>query len=199
MHASARTVLGLLLLVGCGDATADGDAGLRPDAAEHDASQQIGDASIADSDMTDTESVDAHSGDTDATDAASSDTSAPEPDAGPSEPEVPVHERPQSKSEMLLFDASRDRGATIDYHSFRIPALAYVGSTLIAFAEARQCGHDDFGNINMVMKRSRDNGRTWGPLEEVEGRGDGTWATRLPLWTQRRGPCGSSCPSIAET
>ncbi|MCA9614247.1 MAG: exo-alpha-sialidase [Sandaracinus sp.] len=97
------------------------------------------------------------------------------------DPGPPVHERPQSHTQSLLFDPARDRGDTIGYHSFRIPAIARVGHTLLAFAEGRACSADDYGNINLVMKRSRDDGRTWGPLEEVEGRGPGTWGNPTPV------------------
>lgn len=115
---------------------------------------------------------------------------AGEEDAGEpdTEPETPVHLRPQSKTQILLFDPARDRGETIGYHSFRIPALIRTTEdTLIAFAEARQCAADDFGNINMVMRRSHDHGRTWGPLEEVEGGGPGTWGNPTPVVDETTG------------
>ncbi|MFH1730289.1 MAG: sialidase family protein [Planctomycetota bacterium] len=47
---------------------------------------------------------------------------------------------------------------------YRIPSLALSKKgTILAFAEARRVGGADFGNIDAVVKRSEDNGKTWGP------------------------------------
>src|SRR5690606_34423430 len=52
------------------------------------------------------------------------------------------------------------------YACYRIPALIRAkDGTLIAFAEARKNSCSDTGDIDLVMKRSSDNGETWGPLE----------------------------------
>lgn len=49
--------------------------------------------------------------------------------------------------------------------SFRIPAVVVTaGGTLLAFCEGRVGSREDFGNIAVVLKRSTDGGRTWGPL-----------------------------------
>ena len=46
------------------------------------------------------------------------------------------------------------------YKSYRIPALICLpDGDLLAFCEGRVAGSDDFGNIDIVMKRSRDQGR----------------------------------------
>lgn len=48
---------------------------------------------------------------------------------------------------------------------YRIPAIISLpGGDLLAFAEGRVHGGSDFGDINIVMKRSTDKGRTWGTL-----------------------------------
>lgn len=48
------------------------------------------------------------------------------------------------------------------YKSFRIPAIVRAGNNdLLALAEGRVNNAADFGNIDLVMKRSSDNGRTW--------------------------------------
>lgn len=53
-----------------------------------------------------------------------------------------------------------------DYHTFRIPALAVTThGTLLAFAEGRKAGRGDAGEIDLVLKRSIDNGVTWQPLQ----------------------------------
>lgn len=54
------------------------------------------------------------------------------------------------------------------YGTFRIPALLRLpDGTLLAFAEGRRNGLSDFGNIQVVMKRSRDGGRHWSALQVV--------------------------------
>ena len=47
---------------------------------------------------------------------------------------------------------------------YRIPALAVSKKgTILAFCEARRTGGADVGDIDAVVKRSEDNGKTWGP------------------------------------
>ncbi|MFH1730291.1 MAG: sialidase family protein [Planctomycetota bacterium] len=47
---------------------------------------------------------------------------------------------------------------------YRIPALAVsTKGTILAFAEARRTTGADVGDIDAVVKRSEDNGKTWGP------------------------------------
>ncbi|MDO0915469.1 sialidase family protein [Streptomyces sp. DT2A-34] len=51
------------------------------------------------------------------------------------------------------------------YASFRIPAVvATSAGTLLAFCEGRVESAADHGQIDIVLKRSTDGGRTWGPL-----------------------------------
>ncbi|HEY2838759.1 MAG TPA: sialidase family protein, partial [Pirellulales bacterium] len=54
------------------------------------------------------------------------------------------------------------------YHTFRIPSLIIAkDGTLLAFAEGRKNGRSDSGDIDLVLRRSKNNGRTWTPLEIV--------------------------------
>ncbi len=54
------------------------------------------------------------------------------------------------------------------YKSFRIPAIIKApNNDLIAFCEGRKNGMGDFGNIQIVMKRSHDNGKSWGAIQIV--------------------------------
>lgn len=61
---------------------------------------------------------------------------------------------------------------TIDgYPVFRIPAIVRANDgTLLAFCEGR-AGISDGGNIDLVLKRSTDNGLTWGPWILVQDEG----------------------------
>ncbi|MFD9907085.1 exo-alpha-sialidase [Streptomyces sp. NPDC059063] len=58
------------------------------------------------------------------------------------------------------------------YASFRIPAVVRTrGGVVLAFCEGRVGSQEDFGNIDVVLKRSADGGRTWGPLQVVGANG----------------------------
>jgi len=64
---------------------------------------------------------------------------------------------------VTVFESGKD-----GYKSFRIPAMiATPNGTILAFCEGRTNGSDDFGNINIVMKSSNDNGQTWNELKTV--------------------------------
>lgn len=52
------------------------------------------------------------------------------------------------------------------YKSFRIPAIVRAANKdLLAIAEGRVNGAADFGDINLVLKRTSDDGKSWSPLE----------------------------------
>ncbi|MDQ0777691.1 sialidase-1 [Streptomyces aurantiacus] len=58
------------------------------------------------------------------------------------------------------------------YASFRIPAVvATAAGTLLAFCEGRVGSRDDFGHIDIVLKRSTDRGLTWGPFQVAASNG----------------------------
>lgn len=72
---------------------------------------------------------------------------------------------------VLLFGISRAQEVNVfvagedGYKSYRIPAIVKDKTgQLIAFAEGRVDHAGDFGNVDIVYKVSRDNGKTWGPL-----------------------------------
>lgn len=95
-----------------------------------------------------------------------------------------VHTRAQVHNHMVLFN-----GGTDGYHSYRIPSIIKTtNGTLLAFAEGRRWGNGDFGDINLVYKRSTDHGNTWSGLLEVVGTGPGTWGnpTAVTDWDNGR-------------
>jgi sialidase-1 len=54
------------------------------------------------------------------------------------------------------------------YHTYRIPALLVTQKgTLLLFCEGRKTSRGDHGDVDLVLKRSSDGGKTWGPLELV--------------------------------
>ncbi|GHG98533.1 sialidase family protein [Streptomyces rubradiris] len=89
-------------------------------------------------------------------------------------PAAPAHAEPSATGpefeQQVLFKASQDPG----YACFRIPAVVRTtDGTLLAFAEGRVLNCGDAADIDIVLKRSTDGGRTWGPLQVVnEGAGD---------------------------
>ncbi|WP_369194987.1 exo-alpha-sialidase [Streptomyces djakartensis] len=103
-------------------------------------------------------------------------------------PAGPAQGRPAAAApgftQQVLFKAGRDPG----YACFRIPALVRTPrGTLLAFAEGRVLNCGDAADIDIVVKRSTDGGRTWGPLRVVtEGAGD-THGNPTPLVDRRTG------------
>ncbi|MFN5425979.1 MAG: exo-alpha-sialidase, partial [Bacteroidota bacterium] len=73
----------------------------------------------------------------------------------------------------LLTNAQTDhvvvfRSGESGYHTFRIPAIIRAANgDLLAFCEGRKNGSGDFGNIDIVMRRSTDGGKQWGELQVV--------------------------------
>ncbi|MEZ6014913.1 MAG: sialidase family protein [Planctomycetota bacterium] len=59
---------------------------------------------------------------------------------------------------------------THDTHTFRIPALAATPQgTLLAICDARRKDASDLpGDIDLVLRRSLDGGRTWSPLRVIQ-------------------------------
>jgi len=69
--------------------------------------------------------------------------------------------------ETVVFEGGKDGAA-----SYRIPAIVKLRSgKLLAFAEARRKGAGDFGDNDIVLKTSSDNGRTWSKQTVVADNG----------------------------
>ncbi|MFV0132709.1 exo-alpha-sialidase [Streptomyces sp. HMX87] len=80
--------------------------------------------------------------------------------------------------QQVLFKADRDPG----YACFRIPAIVRTTKgTLLAFAEGRVLNCGDAADIDIVLKRSTDGGRTWGPLRVVNDGGGDTHGNPAPV------------------
>jgi len=69
------------------------------------------------------------------------------------------------------------------YDTYRIPALAVsAAGTVLAFCEGRRDSSSDSGQIDLLLKRSADGGRTWGDQQVVVTEPDMT--------------CGNPCPVV---
>lgn len=77
---------------------------------------------------------------------------------------------------------------TDGYNEFRIPSIVQTNDgTLLAFAEGRVDSPSDNGNIDVVMKTSNDEGKTWGPLHIIDSTGDGKWGNPVPIVNRQTG------------
>lgn len=70
---------------------------------------------------------------------------------------------PLAAQQTLVFEGGKEGHAI-----YRIPAIISLpDSTLLAFAEGRVHGSNDFGDINLVMKQSQDGGLSWSPIRTL--------------------------------
>lgn len=74
------------------------------------------------------------------------------------------------------------------YDTYRIPALVVTNQgTLLAFCEGRKAGRGDSGNIDLVLKRSVDQGKTWLPMQILVDDGSNTCGNPAPVVDRRTG------------
>ena len=58
------------------------------------------------------------------------------------------------------------------YHTYRIPAIIVSPKgDLLAFCEGRKLSRSDTGDIDIVMKRSNDGGKTWSKMQVIADQG----------------------------
>ncbi len=86
--------------------------------------------------------------------------------------------KPQQTTRVNLFVSGQD-----GYHTYRIPVLLVTkAGTLLAFCEGRKGSQGDTGNIDMLVKRSADNGATWSDQQVI--------------WDDGVNVCGNPCPVV---
>lgn len=74
------------------------------------------------------------------------------------------------------------------YKCFRIPAIVSTSKgTLLAFAEGRKKHCGDADDIDLVLRRSEDGGKTWSPITVVWDDGGNTCGNPAPVIDQRTG------------
>ncbi len=77
---------------------------------------------------------------------------------------------------------SGDFGGDLGYAYFRIPAVVTAtDGSVLAFSEGRLNSGADYGNIDLVMRRSTDGGKTWGSLQVVWDDGTNTCGNPTPV------------------
>ena len=71
------------------------------------------------------------------------------------------------------------------YHTYRIPSLLRTQrGNLLAFCEGRRHSASDTGDIDLLLKRSTDGGRTW--------------SRQQIIWDDGPNTCGNPCPVVDE-
>ena len=99
---------------------------------------------------------------------------------------IAVSQEPETPPAYVMVDVF-SRGEA-GYHTFRIPAVVKAGDdVLLAFAEGRKEGGGDSGDIDLVLKRSTDGGRTWGELQLVADNGAGVFGNPAPVVDRQTG------------
>jgi sialidase-1 len=72
------------------------------------------------------------------------------------------------------------------YHTYRIPVLTVAtNGALLAFCEGRKNSASDTGRIDLLLKRSTDNGKTW--------------SAQQILWSDGTNVCGNPAPVLDQS
>ena len=92
---------------------------------------------------------------------------------------VPPEEEVLSSEFNYIYNQGTD-----GFELYRIPAIVKSKSnTLLAFAEARKArSNGDSGDIDLVVKRSSDNGKTW--------------SKQITIWNDGQNTCGNPVPIV---
>jgi len=88
-----------------------------------------------------------------------------------------------AKAALLTGHTDLFISGTNGYHTYRIPALLVTKKeTLLAFCEGRKKSRADSGDIDLLLKRSEDGGKTWSKQQVI--------------WDDKANTCGNPCPVV---
>ena len=90
---------------------------------------------------------------------------------------------PEGVTRVALFRPG-DRG----YPTFRMEAMVVSPhGTILAFTEGRKGGSGVHGDVDLLLRRSADGGRTWGPIQIAVDNGPNTVCYPTPLVDHQTG------------
>lgn len=96
---------------------------------------------------------------------------------------IPLSIRAEGKDFNYIFNQGMS-----GYECFRIPAIVQAkNGDLLAFAEARKKSCSDTGDIDLVMRRSSDGGKTWSALQLIWDDGENVCGNPAPVVEQESG------------
>lgn len=91
----------------------------------------------------------------------------------------------EPKNNAVPIQASLWKAGEGGYHTYRIPSIiALPGEVMLAFCEGRKYSQSDTGDIDLLMRRSRDGGVSW--------------SEQQVLWDDGENTCGNPCPVFDE-
>ncbi|HEY3455766.1 MAG TPA: sialidase family protein, partial [Bryobacteraceae bacterium] len=68
------------------------------------------------------------------------------------------------------------------YYTYRVPSLIVTAKgTLLAFCEGRRNSGSDAGDIDVLLRRSFDRGKTWSAVQTVADKGEDTVGNPTPV------------------
>lgn len=98
-----------------------------------------------------------------------------------------------SSPQTELQDVTVFQNGLEGYKCYRIPAIVKApNGDLLAFAEARRNNCGDFGDVEIVMKSSADQGKSWSALQVVADNGSDQAGNQAPVFdlTDKQYPKG---------
>ena len=109
-----------------------------------------------------------------------------------------------ARSEPMLTSVDVFTSGADGYHTFRIPAIEIAADgTLLAFAEARKHTSEDPGfgkqDIDLVLKRSTDGGKTWSKMKMHRGPRRGVVGGEPGDGAGRASAAGCGCSTSARS
>ncbi|NLE36843.1 MAG: PEP-CTERM sorting domain-containing protein [Pirellulaceae bacterium] len=92
----------------------------------------------------------------------------------------------QTARAVEFFESTVFTSGQEGYAYYRIPSIVQAADgTLLAFAEGRKNDRDDSGDIDLVLRRSFDNGVSWDSMQVI--------------WSNGQGVAGNPCPVVDQT
>ncbi|MEN6384461.1 MAG: sialidase family protein, partial [Phycisphaerales bacterium] len=90
---------------------------------------------------------------------------------------VQAYIRPYNERNVFQSDSS---------YCYRIPSMVRTNNgTLVAVAEGRETDCGDYGDVDIVVRRSTDNGNTWGNTILIDSFGSSRLHNPCPVVDQR--------------